>query len=90
MKSSKTRVFEILSNKTRQNILVILYRMEMKWKDIKTELENLEKEEINPNALTFHLRRLIEAGLVVRYEREGMGLYSLTEQGKNVVERHLR
>lgn len=90
MESSKTIVFEILSNKMRQNILLILYKTEMKWKDIKTELENLEKKEINPNAITFHLRKLMEAGLVSRYEREGMGVYSLTEQGKSVVERHLR
>ncbi|WP_457555979.1 hypothetical protein [Candidatus Pyrohabitans sp.] len=32
----------------------------------------------------------MEAGLVSRCEREGVGIYSLTEQGKSVVEKHLR
>jgi DNA-binding PadR family transcriptional regulator len=90
MKNTRTTVFEILKNEIRQDILSILYKKKMKWKEIKKELEKLKKEEMNPNALTFHLRKLIETGFVMRYDMEGMGLYRLTKEGRDVVEKHLR
>ena len=60
-----SRRHEALSNEIRVLILaVIMSSKEAKWIDIRDMLEKILNRRVNPNLLAFHLRRLMENGLV--------------------------
>jgi len=58
--------YEPLANPLRIIILYIISALgEARWSDVKLLLENI-LGRVNPNTLSFHLKKLIEAGLIVK------------------------
>jgi len=64
--SSTSEHYEILANPFR---VILLYAasalVEAKWSDIKALLEKI-LGSVNPNTLSFHLKKLIDAGWIIR------------------------
>ncbi len=60
-----SRRHEALSSEIRVLILAIIASDDgTKWSEIRDTLENIMGRRINPNILAFHLRRLLDSGLV--------------------------
>ncbi len=58
--------YEVLSNRVRILILAGVVALgKAKWNEIREIIERYEGR-INPNTLSFHLKKLIQAGLIVR------------------------
>ena len=67
---------EALSSETRLLILTLLSALnEATWSQLKTSMEKALGRRVNPNVLAFHLRKLLEAGLAKRVERDGEVVY---------------
>jgi len=65
-----------LSSETRLLILTLLSALdEATWSRLKASMERALGRGVNPNVLAFHLRKLLEAGLAERIEREGEVVY---------------
>jgi DNA-binding HxlR family transcriptional regulator len=59
--------YDVLGNRLRVLILVILLaRGRRSWNELKEEIEDLIGSPINPNTLSFHLKRLIQSELVTK------------------------
>jgi DNA-binding HxlR family transcriptional regulator len=59
--------YEVLDNRLRILILVVLLaRGRRSWSELKKEIEDLIESPINPNTLSFHLKKLIQSELVTR------------------------
>jgi len=60
-----SRRYEALSSEIRVLILAIITLSNgAKWTEIRDGLEKILGKRINPNILAFHLRKLLESGLV--------------------------
>ena len=74
---------EVLSNPFRALVLaIIVSKNSASWNDIKNTLDKLWGE-FNPNTLSFHLNRLIEAGLVEKVQMGERHIYRATQTGIN-------
>ena len=73
-----------IGNEIRAAILLRLSCGPAKWSEIRGFLSGLYGFPVNPNALAFHLRRLVESGLVER-SVGGESVYELTEEGRELV-----
>jgi DNA-binding HxlR family transcriptional regulator len=59
--------YDVLGNRLRILILVVLLaRGRKSWNELKKEIEDLIGSPINPNTLSFHLKKLIQSELVTR------------------------
>jgi DNA-binding HxlR family transcriptional regulator len=59
--------YDVLGNRLRVLILVILLaRGRRSWNELKREIEDLIGSPINPNTLSFHLKKLIQSELVTK------------------------
>ncbi len=59
--------YDVLGNRLRILILVVLLaRGRRSWNELKKEIEDLIGSPINPNTLSFHLKKLIQSELVTR------------------------
>ena len=60
-----SKSYEALSNEIRVLILAIVISFnKARWIEIRNTLEKILDKRINPNLLAFHLRKLIEYGLI--------------------------
>ena len=69
--------FEVLSHPIRVSIVQLLLERQASWSELKKRLEERGLGRINPNTLSFHLSRLIEAGLVEKLGSEATPIYTL-------------
>jgi DNA-binding HxlR family transcriptional regulator len=59
--------YDVLGNRLRILILVVLLaRGRKSWNKLKKEIEDLIGSPINPNTLSFHLKKLIQSELVTK------------------------
>jgi DNA-binding HxlR family transcriptional regulator len=59
--------YDVLGNRLRILILVVLLaRGRKSWNELKKEIEDLIGSPINPNTLSFHLKKLIQSELVTK------------------------
>jgi DNA-binding HxlR family transcriptional regulator len=59
--------YDILGNRLRILILVVLLaRGRRSWSELKKEIEDLIGSPMNPNTLSFHLKKLIQSKLVTK------------------------
>jgi DNA-binding HxlR family transcriptional regulator len=59
--------YNVLGNRLRTLILVVLLaRGRKSWNELKKEIEDLIGSPINPNTLSFHLKKLIQSELVTK------------------------
>jgi DNA-binding HxlR family transcriptional regulator len=59
--------YDVLGNRLRTLILVVLLaRGRRSWNELKKEIEDLIGSPINPNTLSFHLKKLIQSELVTK------------------------
>jgi DNA-binding HxlR family transcriptional regulator len=59
--------YDVLGNRLRILILVVLLaRGRKSWNELKKEIEDLIGSPINPNTLSFHLKKLIQLELVTK------------------------
>jgi DNA-binding HxlR family transcriptional regulator len=59
--------YDVLGNRLRILILVVLLaRGRRSWNELKKEIEDLIGSPINPNTLSFHLKKLIQSELVTK------------------------
>ncbi len=57
----------VLANKLRLLVyLDIQVRRRTTWSQISSDIEKLVKRRVNPNALSFHLKQLLDSGLITR------------------------
>ena len=62
---------EVFSNEIRIIIysVIVYLGYDASWTEIKEGVEKVLKKSINPNLLAFHLRRMVDAGIIDRIER---------------------
>jgi DNA-binding HxlR family transcriptional regulator len=59
--------YDVLGNRLRILILVVLLaRGRRSWSELKKEIEDLIGSPMNPNTLSFHLKKLIQSELVTK------------------------
>ena len=74
-----SRKHEILANPYRLLILAILYsHKEISWSRLVEFIEEVLKLKVNPNAINFHLTRLIEAELLTKSILRRNTIYKVT------------
>ena len=81
--------FEALSNPIRVMIVQLLLERQASWNELKKRLEERGLGRINPNSLSFHLSRLIEAGFVEKLGSEATPIYTLKVAAKDTVRKLL-
>jgi DNA-binding transcriptional ArsR family regulator len=67
--------------------LLILVKGEISWSDLKSLLKKFIGNDINPNTLSFHLSRLIEAGFLDKVDIENQPLYKVPEGKLHEIEK---
>jgi len=77
---------EALSNPLRVLLVGIVWNSELSWKDLKYMVQKFLGREVNPNMLSFHLRRLIEAGLLETVKSGEGSFYRLRTEAKAELE----
>jgi len=80
---------EVLSNSIRVSIVQLLIKKQASWSELKKWIEERGLGRINPNALAFHLSRLIEAGLVEKLGSEDSPTYRLKAAKKDIIRKFL-
>jgi DNA-binding transcriptional ArsR family regulator len=71
---------EMFANPLRSLIaLLIFVKGEVIWSDLKSSLKKFIGNDINPNTLSFHIGKLIDAGFLEKVDIEGQPLYKITE-----------
>jgi len=82
----KSREYEIFSNPLRTLILLfVLSKEEVAWSDLKNFLEE-HIGKLNPNTLSFHLSKLLEAGYLIKVELEAQPRYKIAEDRQSEIE----
>jgi len=67
--------------------LLVLIKREVVWSELKGSLKKLIGYDINPNTLSFHIGKLIDAGFLDKVDVEGQPLYRIAEDRASEVER---
>ncbi len=71
-KASEYSVYALFSNPLRLLILKIIKdRGRASWNDIYYEVEKITGNRVNPNAINFHLTKLIKANIITKTESKG-------------------
>ncbi len=55
---------EILKNNKRRFIIELLLKKDLKWSELEDNIDKEFKIRVNPNTLSFHLKYLLERGIV--------------------------
>ena len=72
---------DALGHEVRSVILLRLICGPARWSGLRSFLSKLYGYNINPNVLAFHLRRLVERGIVERRDIGGEPIYVLSDKG---------
>lgn len=83
----RSKKCEVFSNSLRSFIaLLVAAKEEASWSELKSTLEE-KVGDVNPNTLSFHIGRLMEAGFLEKLDIEGQPRYRITEYGASEVRR---
>lgn len=81
-----SRKCEVLASPIRNFIAVLAAaKGEITWSSLKSSLEKIHGS-INPNTLSFHIGRLIEAGFLLKAGTEEQPRYCITDKGMQELE----
>jgi DNA-binding HxlR family transcriptional regulator len=77
---------EVFSNVQRSiMVLIIAIYGEISWTDLKLKVEQVSGS-INPNTLSFHLKKLVESGIIRKGGTGSQPFYEITSKGNDEVE----
>lgn len=83
----RSKKCEVFSNSLRSFIaLLIVAKEEVAWSELKSTLEE-RVGSVNPNTLSFHIGKLMEAGFLEKLDIEGQPRYRITEYGASEIKR---
>jgi len=81
----RSKKCEVFSNSLRSYIaLLIAAKEEVSWSELKSALEE-KVGGVNPNTLSFHIGKLMEADFLKKLNIQGQPRYRITEYGASEV-----
>jgi DNA-binding PadR family transcriptional regulator len=80
---------EVFSNLQRSIIvLIIAVYEEISWTELKIKVEEVSGS-INPNTLSFHLKKLVESGIIRKGGTSTQPFYEITSKGEYEIEKKI-